>query len=254
MTVEFWTRVDSDHDYVDTRVEGDDKRQGYVIENRKLRVRYYVSNTDSTNNAKVVSLLAAKALPDNEWVHVAFTYDASSGVGTLYRGGKVVDQVRGSAGRSLWWDDRSPDTVVADGANRNSRLDELRISRRALKPGEFLLGARAAVVDRDVVGSWRMNTARQVGGFIAPPRTTYTVRLVFSEIADLRGAQRAFSVALQGRTLLRDFNITKEAGGPGRVVIKEFPGIVVHDFLRIHLENAGPRKPLLNGFQLIREE
>jgi outer membrane protein assembly factor BamB len=63
----------------------------------------------------------------------------------------------------------------------------------------------------------------------------YSVRLHFAEPDGLGPAGRVFHVALQGRQVLSHFDISKEAGGPGRVVVKEFRGITVSDELRIAL-------------------
>ena len=49
--------------------------------------------------------------------------------------------------------------------------------------------------------------------------TPYTVRLVFLEPEERK---RTFSVSLQGREVLKDFDVLREAGGPMRSVVKEF--------------------------------
>ncbi len=54
---------------------------------------------------------------------------------------------------------------------------------------------------------------------------TYTVRLHFLEPDRLQAGQRIFSVALQGKEVLKDFDIAKEAGGPNRPVVREFRGV-----------------------------
>jgi len=88
----------------------------------------------------------------------------------------------------------------------------------------------------------------------APAR--YTVRLHFAEPEDIAPGRRIFSVRLQGKAVLEDFDIAKEAGGPRRALIKEFKGIEVKDQLQIQLSpsaRSAVRKPVLCGFQAIRE-
>jgi hypothetical protein len=63
------------------------------------------------------------------------------------------------------------------------------------------------------------------------PSGKYTVRLHFAEIYDLIAAPgvRVFTISLQGKPMIEKFDITKEAGGFGKVVIKEFKGVEVTD-------------------------
>ena len=85
---------------------------------------------------------------------------------------------------------------------------------------------------------------------------TYTVRLHFAEPRDLAAGQRVFSVLLQGKPVLADLDIVKEAGGPRRALVREFKGIAVKDALRIELrpaKAAAVREPLLCGVQAFRE-
>ena len=67
----------------------------------------------------------------------------------------------------------------------------------------------------------------------APPAGSYTVRLHFAELEDLKPAQRVFSVALQGKQVLKDFDIVQAAGAPGRAIVKEFKGIPPAESLKI---------------------
>ncbi|XP_039116498.1 probable LRR receptor-like serine/threonine-protein kinase At1g53430 [Dioscorea cayenensis subsp. rotundata] len=68
----------------------------------------------------------------------------------------------------------------------------------------------------------------------------YTVNLHFAEIifSDNKG-RRFFDVFIQGKSVLRDFNIAKEANGTGRAIIKTFSVIVDSNTLEIHLQWAG---------------
>ncbi len=63
----------------------------------------------------------------------------------------------------------------------------------------------------------------------------YTVRLYFAELDDVRPGQRVFSVAIQGREVLTDLDVVREAGGPERPVIRQFEGVRVEDGLNVSL-------------------
>jgi hypothetical protein len=79
--------------------------------------------------------------------------------------------------------------------------------------------------------------------------------LYFAEIEEREPGQRGFTVSLQGRTVLEDFDIAKEAGGANRTVVKEFKGISVKDDLKITLTPAAESQaePLLCGIEIIAE-
>ena len=71
------------------------------------------------------------------------------------------------------------------------------------------------------------------------------------------GTQRAFSVSLQGKPALKDFDIAKEAGGPRRAIVRTFNGVEVTGSLTIDLTpSAASRQalPVLCGIEAVREE
>jgi len=81
------------------------------------------------------------------------------------------------------------------------------------------------------------------------PCPSYTVRLYFAEPGT---AQRVFSVAIQGRQVLTDLDVAKEAGGAMRGIVKEFKHVGVERDLTISLT---PRKgePILSGVELVAD-
>jgi len=81
-----------------------------------------------------------------------------------------------------------------------------------------------------------------------------TVRLHFSEPRrDASPGRRVFSVAIGGKEVLGNFDVTKAAGGPNRPVVREFKDIEVDKTLDITLTpSAG--KTLLSGVELIRSK
>jgi len=67
------------------------------------------------------------------------------------------------------------------------------------------------------------------------PKRPHTVRLHFAEMENIPPGQRPVDVKIQGRTVLQDFDIVKETGGPRRAIVKEFPGIQAGDQLIVEL-------------------
>jgi outer membrane protein assembly factor BamB len=94
-----------------------------------------------------------------------------------------------------------------------------------------------------------------LGSAQSPPRK-YTVRLCFSEPEDLAPGQRRFDVTMQGKPVLRNFDIAKEARGPNKSLIKEFKNVNAHEELKILFKPApgAIAKPLLCGVQVVLEK
>jgi len=85
----------------------------------------------------------------------------------------------------------------------------------------------------------------------------YTVNLVFAELEDVNNGQRVFDVLLQGKKVLENFDIVKEAGGRNKTVIKEFKNIAVKDALKIELKKTAGKNqkpPILCGIEMIAED
>jgi outer membrane protein assembly factor BamB len=83
---------------------------------------------------------------------------------------------------------------------------------------------------------------------------TYTVRLYFIEPDRLPPGRRRFDVALQGRPVLKDFDISREAGGPNRTLVKEFKGIKVAKELTVTLRPSDPASvPVLCGVEALAD-
>ncbi|XP_076884411.1 uncharacterized protein LOC143533543 [Bidens hawaiensis] len=88
------------------------------------------------------------------------------------------------------------------------------------------------------------NSLRYYGlGLVNGP---YTVKLFFAEtVFDLNNnswtghGRRVFDIYIQGNRKQKDFDISKEAGGIGRALEKEFDIIVTQNYLEIHLFWAG---------------
>lgn len=84
-------------------------------------------------------------------------------------------------------------------------------------------------------------------------RRSFTVRLHFAEPEDVRAGERVFSVSLQGKQTLRDFDIAREAGGPRRAIVREFKGVEVERSLQVDLVPATEKPPVICGIELIAD-
>ncbi|MEN6544841.1 MAG: PQQ-binding-like beta-propeller repeat protein [Armatimonadia bacterium] len=87
----------------------------------------------------------------------------------------------------------------------------------------------------------------------------YTVRLGFVDAQNQSAGQRTFGVKVQGQVREPAFDIIKAAGGPNRVVIREFNGIQVDDALNVEFIASGKdlkpeQMPLLNCVEIVREK
>jgi len=89
-----------------------------------------------------------------------------------------------------------------------------------------------------------------------PQPQPYMVRLYFSEVDDIKAGQRLFNVFLQGKPVLKDFDIVKDAGGINRCVVKEFRNILVKDDLKVGLKPAADSQvgSVLCGIEIIAED
>ena len=85
----------------------------------------------------------------------------------------------------------------------------------------------------------------------------YTVRLYFAEPHDVQPGARKFDVALQGETVLNDFDVCQAAGGPRRTVMQEFRGISIGDELIVSFapqDDAELSQAIISGIELVLDE
>ena len=87
------------------------------------------------------------------------------------------------------------------------------------------------------------------------PNGTYTVRLHFAEtFADIdTEGPRVFSVSIQGKPALTDFDVKKTAGGSLKPVVKEFKGVAATDGKLLIEFAAKSQKPEINGIEILGE-
>ncbi len=90
------------------------------------------------------------------------------------------------------------------------------------------------------------------------PLRPFSVRLHFAEPDDVPPGQRVFNVKLQGRTVLKDFDVVREAGAGNRALVREFKGIRASDELALELipKSEGLTKttaPIIIGIEVVAE-
>ncbi len=79
------------------------------------------------------------------------------------------------------------------------------------------------------------------------------MRLYFAEPEDCRPGERVFDVVIQGKRVLRNFDIVKSAGEQNRLVVKEFRNIEVENDLAIefnHDDKANTDVPVISGIEV----
>jgi len=90
------------------------------------------------------------------------------------------------------------------------------------------------------------------------PRRVFTVRLHFAELDGARTGERVFEVRLQGKRVLKQFDVVKAAGGANRAVVKEFKGVKAARAMTIELiprakQLTNKTAPIISGIEVIAE-
>ncbi|MBN2317282.1 MAG: PQQ-binding-like beta-propeller repeat protein, partial [Sedimentisphaerales bacterium] len=135
------------------------------------------------------------------------------------------------------------------GASGVTGLREMRV-RMFIQPGENPRQVDAFDKHIGKIPTWSED---QITGAFEQPRP-YTVRLYFAETQGAEAGQRLFNVSLQGQQVLEAFDIAGQAGGPNRLVVKEFKGIDIQDDLKINLTPVTVTcQPLLCGIEIVAE-
>jgi hypothetical protein len=78
----------------------------------------------------------------------------------------------------------------------------------------------------------------------------YDVRLHFAEPEPLAPGRRVFTVRLEDKTVLEDFDVVKAAGGPSKPVVRAFEAVEVAGALNLSFA-AKRGAPLLCGVEII---
>lgn len=88
----------------------------------------------------------------------------------------------------------------------------------------------------------------------ALPNGTYTVRLHFCETYEgvTAAGERVFSVQVQGKEALKDFDVFKEGGGFGKPVVKTIAGGAVTDGKLVIQFVPNVQAPEINGIEILQ--
>ncbi len=78
----------------------------------------------------------------------------------------------------------------------------------------------------------------------------YTVRLFFVEPDNEAAGDRVFNVALQGETVLQNFDIVREVGGTRKLLQVEFTGIKASEGIDVTF-SARQGEPLISGVEIV---
>jgi hypothetical protein len=82
--------------------------------------------------------------------------------------------------------------------------------------------------------------------------TKYTVRLYFLEPNKTTTGKRVFNVALQGKPVLENLDVYKQAGGTNRGIVREFKGVAIDGTLSVTLK-ATVGLPVISGVEVVAE-
>ena len=88
-----------------------------------------------------------------------------------------------------------------------------------------------------------------------PKGKKYKVRLGFSALPGDKKGERVFDVFLNGKVVLKDFDIIKETGKADRAVWKDVDVTLGHELvLQLGGKDGSKRPPLINAIQVLRQE
>ena len=146
---------------------------------------------------------------------------------------------------------RSADGFVARLAIPWKTLKELGLERSAVM-ADFASRGRLARAPRLGQGFERL---MMMADDAAAPRT-FSVRLHFAELDDVRRGERVFDVKLQGRTVLERFDVIRAARGPSQAVVRQFDGIKASRLLTVEFVPRGSALtpstvPILSAIELL---
>jgi uncharacterized repeat protein (TIGR04076 family) len=80
----------------------------------------------------------------------------------------------------------------------------------------------------------------------------YRVRLHLCEVYHGTAGKRYFNVDVNGRRVLEEFDVLKEAGGKGKGIIKEFDAVADKDgLIRIDFKKGSADYPKLSGIEVV---
>ena len=91
-----------------------------------------------------------------------------------------------------------------------------------------------------------------IGNVPSIPARKFRVRLHFAEPDELAVGDRVFDVALQGKSVLKDFDVVAAAGGWRKSVVREFPAIEAVETLTLDF-TPSKGQPILSAWEVFEE-
>ncbi len=83
------------------------------------------------------------------------------------------------------------------------------------------------------------------------PQTAYQVQLLFADFRDTRPGQRQFDVSINGQSVLVNFDIIAQAGGPNKALVKQFDiSANSHGQISIIFSPGAVGSPMVNGIEI----
>jgi len=162
----------------------------------------------------------------------------------------------GCAAKPMYSINCGADKVYVDGAGKTWLADQEKTDKVdwGVIGGEVVLretveipGTRAPMV--------YLNECYSMAGYVFKlPPGKYTVRLHFAETYDgvTAAGERVFDISFNGKVVLKNFDVFKEAGGAFKPVIKEIKGVEVSDKLAIDF-TTNIQNPEINGIEILAE-
>jgi hypothetical protein len=148
------------------------------------------------------------------------------------------------------------ETMTIEAAVPYTTLEEAGLERENLLVN--LQGERTRGIPRDVFRRFESRAyALQPGELVSGARE-YGVRLYFAEFLDVAPGERVFDVAVFGKTILKDIDVVKEAGGRNRALVKEIEAVAADKLLTLEFIPKEPRvtqrtAPIVNGIGLYQK-
>ena len=143
---------------------------------------------------------------------------------------------------------------------RDRLVADLRVGVRMHKDGKYYRKNDSFLAIEGTEDAWInacgiSNVARCAIPVARDSETTrrYTIRLHFTDTENDRRGQRVFDIALQGQTVVKNFDIIAAGGGPNKAVVAAFKNIPATDTVVVTLEPK-KGKTLLCGVEVIAEE
>jgi len=94
--------------------------------------------------------------------------------------------------------------------------------------------------DRPWIYSSGIKGIKRIAVNVRALKGRYKVRLLFAELFAAAAGERVFDVTVQGKPVLKNFDIVREAGAPNTALVREFRDVEAEEILTIRFEPKTP--------------